>query len=87
MSHPAKDKSTTPGRVIIISGPSGAGKSTVVREMLATCPLPLATSISATTRQPRAGERDGVDYFFSPKNASRNSEPPGLSSNAAKISA
>jgi guanylate kinase len=64
MSHPAKLDPPTPGRVIIMSGPSGAGKSTVVREMLATCPLPLATSISATTRQPRAGERDGVDYFF-----------------------
>lgn len=52
------------GRLIIISGPSGAGKSTVVRELLRSCPLPLAKSISATTRQPRDAERDGVDYFF-----------------------
>ncbi|TVQ00701.1 MAG: guanylate kinase [Planctomycetaceae bacterium] len=52
------------GRVVIISGPSGAGKSTVVRQLRQTCPLPLATSISATTRKPRDGERDGVDYFF-----------------------
>ncbi|WP_442508059.1 guanylate kinase [Novipirellula sp. SH528] len=52
------------GRLIIISGPSGAGKSTVVRRLQTECPLPLQTSISATTRKPRPGEQDGVDYFF-----------------------
>ncbi|MDX1947567.1 MAG: guanylate kinase [Pirellulaceae bacterium] len=51
-------------RLIIISGPSGAGKSTVVRQLLADCPLPLALSVSATTRSPRPGEVDGVNYFF-----------------------
>jgi len=50
--------------VVIISGPSGAGKSTVVRRLLETCPLPLQLSVSATTRSPRLGERDGVDYHF-----------------------
>ena len=52
------------GRLIIISGPSGAGKSTIVRRLLAECPLPLELSISATTRQPRPGEVDGRDYWF-----------------------
>jgi len=51
-------------RLVIISGPSGAGKSTVVRELLQNCPLPLCLSVSATTRQPRLGEAEGVDYFF-----------------------
>ena len=51
-------------RLVIISGPSGAGKSTVVRELLTSCQLPLILSISATTRQPRRGEVEGVDYFF-----------------------
>jgi len=51
-------------RLVIISGPSGAGKSTVVRELLAACPLPLVMSISATTRQPRRGEVHGEDYYF-----------------------
>jgi guanylate kinase len=56
---------TTPsGKLVIISGPAGAGKSTVVRQLLANCPLPLEFSVSATTRSPRPGERDGVDYFF-----------------------
>lgn len=57
-------KPANEGRLIIISGPSGAGKSTVVRELLATCPLPLQLSVSATTRRPRPGEQDGVDYHF-----------------------
>ena len=52
------------GKLIILSGPSGAGKSTVVRHLLTDCPLPLELSVSATTRQPRAGEVDGRDYHF-----------------------
>ena len=55
---------TATGRVIIISGPSGSGKSTVVRQLLETCTLPIEVSVSATTRKPRQGERDGVDYHF-----------------------
>jgi guanylate kinase len=55
---------TPAGKLVIISGPSGAGKSTVVRQVLDNCPLPLELSVSATTRPPRAGEVEGVDYFF-----------------------
>jgi guanylate kinase len=52
------------GKLVIISGPSGAGKSTVVKQLLTACELPLVLSVSATTRKPRPGERDGLDYFF-----------------------
>ncbi len=61
------DPSATQGRLVIISGPSGAGKSTVVRRLLERCTLPLALSVSATTRQPRPGEQEGIDYHFLPK--------------------
>lgn len=53
-----------PGRLVILSGPSGAGKSTVVRELLDNCSLPLILSVSATTRSPRPGEVDGLNYHF-----------------------
>ena len=43
---------------------SGSGKGTIMRELLAKYPQDYALSISATTRQPREGERDGVEYFF-----------------------
>lgn len=52
------------GKLVILSGPSGAGKSTLVRRLLAECPLPLQLSVSATTRAPRRGEQDGIDYHF-----------------------
>ena len=54
----------TSGQLIILSGPSGAGKSTVVRRLLAECDLPLKLSVSATTRAPRPGEQQGLQYFF-----------------------
>src|SRR6056297_2138284 len=53
-----------PGRLVIISGPSGSGKSTVTRRLRDVCPLALTSSISATTRRPRDGEQNGIDYFF-----------------------
>ncbi|HEX9093098.1 MAG TPA: guanylate kinase [Coriobacteriia bacterium] len=51
------------GYLFIISGPSGAGKGTLVKELLRRVPE-LWVSVSATTRAPRPGEQDGVDYFF-----------------------
>lgn len=48
--------------IVIISAPSGAGKSTLIRGLNNI--IPLRYSISHTTRYPRAGEQDGVDYHF-----------------------
>jgi guanylate kinase len=50
--------------LIIVSGPSGSGKSTVISRLLAEGDLPLRLSVSATTRSPRPGEKDGVHYYF-----------------------
>jgi guanylate kinase len=51
------------GRVVVITGPSGVGKGTLIRTLRERLPE-LELSVSATTREPRPGERDGVDYHF-----------------------
>lgn len=51
------------GKLIIFSAPSGSGKTTIVKRLLSTFPQ-FEFSISATSRQPRGEERNGVDYFF-----------------------
>ena len=50
-------------KVFVITGPSGVGKGTLIR-MLRDRVDELALSTSATTRAPRAGEEDGLDYHF-----------------------
>jgi guanylate kinase len=50
-------------RVFVITGPSGVGKGTLIRGLMERLPQ-LELSVSATTRAPRPGERDGVDYHF-----------------------
>ncbi len=52
-----------PGRLFVVSGPAGAGKGTLLARVREERP-DLALSVSATTRPPRAGERDGVAYHF-----------------------
>ncbi|MEQ8210806.1 MAG: guanylate kinase [Lacipirellulaceae bacterium] len=56
--------STRHGKLIVLSGPSGVGKSTVVKRILEESGDGLKLSVSATTRPPRPGETDGVDYHF-----------------------
>ena len=51
------------GLCLVVAAPSGAGKSTLCRAILATDPT-ISLSVSVTTRAPRAGEQDGVDYHF-----------------------
>ena len=53
------------GQLLIVSAPSGSGKSTIVNYLMKEHPeLRLAFSVSATSRPPRGGERDGVEYYF-----------------------
>lgn len=51
------------GLVVILSGPSGSGKNTVLDKLMADDNR-ICTTVSATTRAPRPGETDGIDYFF-----------------------
>jgi len=61
---PERRRASAPrGRLIVISGPSGVGKDTVLKELFRLAPQ-LRYSVSYTTRAPRPGEVDGVDYSF-----------------------
>ena len=65
-SRPGSDsapKRTTRGNLIVVTGPSGVGKGTVVSHLLGQVPN-LMKSVSATTRDKRPDEGEGVDYFF-----------------------
>lgn len=57
-----KQKKT--GQLIVISAPSGAGKDTVVKELIKKNPDEFWVSVSATSRLPREGEQEGVDYYY-----------------------
>jgi guanylate kinase len=51
-------------RVVVLAGPSGGGKTTIARELVRRWPGAFCYSVSATTRRPRPGERDGEAYHF-----------------------
>lgn len=54
------------GLLIVLSGPSGVGKGTIYSKLLNVMP-DLKVSVSATTRNPRTGEKDGIHYYFMSK--------------------
>jgi len=62
-SSPRSNSLAERGTLFVISGPSGVGKGTVVRRLLERRPE-LHPSVSVTTRPPRPGEREGIDYRF-----------------------
>lgn len=59
----SKSPSSRLGQFFVLSAPSGAGKTTLANRLFTDFPDIMA-SISCTTRPPRAGEKDGVDYYF-----------------------
>jgi len=65
-----------PGLLFVVSGPSGAGKDTLVDALRARMPR-LRYSVSATTREPRPGEREGEHYFFLTREEFERRRAPG----------
>lgn len=63
MSAPGPSGLARRGLCLVLAAPSGAGKTTIARRLLA-ANADLALSVSVTTRAPRPGERDGIDYHF-----------------------
>jgi guanylate kinase len=59
----SKTLATSSPLLVLISAPSGGGKTTICKQLLAARPQ-MARAVTCTTRPPREGERDGVDYYF-----------------------
>jgi len=57
--------------IVVLAAPSGGGKTTIARALVTRWPERYGFSVSATTRAPRQGERDGEDYFFLSKDEFR----------------
>ena len=69
-SRPGEAADRPRGELFILSGPSGSGKTSLIRRLLDSGELEhVAFSVSHTTRTPRAGEIDGADYHFVPREA------------------
>ncbi len=63
MSKLSESSATQQGNLFVISGPSGSGKGTLISRLITFVPSAWV-SVSATTRAPRAGEVEGVNYYF-----------------------
>lgn len=72
------------GLMVVLSSPSGAGKSTMTRKLLADN-TNMTMSVSATTRRPRSGEEEGVDYYFIGKTEFSNMMEDGEFLEHAKV--
>eukprot|EP00932_Pfiesteria_piscicida_P018968 SRR837773.5807.p1 GENE.SRR837773.5807~~SRR837773.5807.p1 ORF type:complete len:569 (-),score=128.44 SRR837773.5807:51-1610(-) len=66
------------GGACVVTGPSGVGKSTLIKKLMAEFPTQFGFSVSHTTREPRPGERDGVDYHFVTREAIERDIAAGL---------
>jgi len=63
MENQTKAAQTASPLLVLVSAPSGGGKTTVCQQLLASRPQ-MTRAVTCTTRPPRAGEKDGVDYYF-----------------------
>ncbi len=63
LENPTKLEASLSPLLVLISAPSGGGKTTLCQQLLAARPQ-MTRAVTCTTRPPREGERDGVDYYF-----------------------
>ncbi|OGW81623.1 MAG: guanylate kinase [Omnitrophica bacterium GWA2_52_8] len=77
-------KKTQQGLLVILSAPSGCGKTTIVDRLLKRHEDRIR-AVSVTTRKPRLGEKDGVDYFFVTREAFKKMEKAGELLESAKV--
>jgi guanylate kinase len=63
VENPTRAMPTTTPLLVLISAPSGGGKTTIIEHLLAARPQ-MTRAVTCTTRPPRQGEQDGVDYYF-----------------------
>src|SRR5580765_8765870 len=63
VESPARAMPTVTPLLVLISAPSGGGKTTIIEHLLAARPQ-MTRAVTCTTRPPRQGEQDGVDYYF-----------------------
>lgn len=63
MNSPVMSEPNSNPLLIVISAPSGGGKTTLCQQLIANCPN-MTRAVTCTTRSPREGEREGVDYYF-----------------------
>ena len=66
------------GKIIVVAAPSGCGKSTIINALLEAGDLNLGFAVSATTRPPRDGEENGVNYYFYSEDDFRDAIAEGL---------
>lgn len=71
--------------IVVLVGPSGAGKSTLLKKLMSDFPSHFGFSVSHTTRAPRAGEQDGVDYHFVEKSVIEREVSEGLFVESAEV--
>ncbi len=63
LPQPPEEPQSAKGRLVVVAGPSGVGKGTLVQQLRDRHP-DLCLSVSVTTRAPRSGEQEGINYFF-----------------------
>lgn len=78
MPYQNNSQDNASGKLVVITGPSGVGKGTLLKALTAKYAQKLMFSVSATTRSPRVGEIEGINYFFYTRSEFEQKQQTGL---------